>query len=135
MKLEKGFTLIEVMLTVVIIAVGLFGVMIMFENAGKGALKIDSDVIATNLAREKLERIVFDKVISGYSVLNNARYPSEGFGGDYSIFTRTTDVIEVADTDLNEEVPGGGYKRINVTVSWGVEPNEQVMLTTILGDY
>ncbi|HPW45606.1 MAG TPA: prepilin-type N-terminal cleavage/methylation domain-containing protein [bacterium] len=136
MKLcRRGFTLIELLLTVVIISVGMVGIMALFENATRGAIQIDLNVIASNLAREKLERIILAKVTSGYGSITSNAYPNETFTGDLSVYTRSTNIAEVASSDLITPEPSSGYKRVTVTVVWGQAANQRVSIPTIISNY
>jgi len=132
---EKGFTLIELLFTVVIIAVGLVGIMAMFENATRGAMQADLNVIAANLAHEKLEQIVLDKWRDGYPSLGAGSYPNENFSSDFSVYTRNTAITEVASSDFTTSEPGSGYKRVDVTVRWGPDASQRVTIPTVLSDY
>lgn len=132
---RDGFTFMELLLTIVVIASGMIGVMALFENATRGALQADLNGIATNLAHEKLERVVLDKARLGYATINDTMYPDEAMTGDYNVFSRRTRVTEVSGTDLSTALAGSGYKRIEVTVSWGTGSNRQIMIPTVLSSY
>lgn len=132
---KSGFTLIELILTIVVISLGLTGLMSLFENVTRGILEADNAVIAGNLAREKLEQIVQYKWNSGYPALTGSLYPSETFTGDYSRFTRSTSILEVAGSDLSTAEVGSGYKRVEVTVTWGARPTQTIALPTVLASY
>lgn len=133
--MKKGFTLIELLLTVVVISAGLVGIMAIFENVTRGALQVDLNVTAANLAHEKLERIVMDKWHGGYDLLSATNYPDESFTGDFSIYTRNTTISEVSSTDFITPQLGSGYKKIIVKVSWGSLGNQQVSIPTVLASY
>ena len=135
MTRNNGFTLIELLLTIVVITAGLLGIMSLFENATRGAVLADVNVIAVDLAHEKLERIVLDKWKNGYVALNQTLYPDETFTGDYSIFTRQTQVSEVANTDFTTLSVGSGYKRVDVTVKWGTTASQRITVPTVLANY
>lgn len=132
---KTGFTLIEIVLTVVVISIGMLGVMALFESATKGALQADLNVVAVNLIHEKMEQIVVDKVYNGYASIDSGDYPTEGFSGDFSLYSRNTNITEVSSADFTTEQIGSGYKRIDVTVSWGSGPAASLTIPTILSDY
>jgi len=135
-KRQKGFTLIEVVLTIVIISVGLFGMMTLFDNVTRGAFEGDVNLMSTYLARERLERLVFDKVYSGYSSVKNSNYNTNEnapLGGGN--FVRQFNIYEVSKNDLTTPQDGSGYKRIDVTVSWGNDPAQTITESTLLTDY
>lgn len=117
---ESGFTLIETVLAIVVIGVGLFGVMHLFQGTVSDAMITDQAVQATALARERLERIIFDKKMNGYDYVTQANYPTvESFTAPYLPFTRVVTIQEVRATDLASPQTNSGYKRVNVMVRWG----------------
>lgn len=132
---RRGFTLLEMLLTMIVIAVGMMGVMQLFENAARGALQADLSGIATVLAREKLERIAVDKVRDGYAAIDAGDYPQEHFSGEFSPYVRTTEITEVSGDDLVTPEAGSGFKRVVVTVRWGAQPSERIAIATVFADY
>lgn len=132
---KNGFTLIELLVTIVVLSAGLTGIMALFENAARGALQADLNVIAANLAHEKLEQVIVSKVANGYSSVGSTPYPNETFTGDLSVYQRLVSITEVSAADLNTPFVGSGYKRIDVTVKWGSKLSERVVLSTILSNY
>lgn len=56
-RLEKGFTLIEVMIAIVVLGVGLLSLMALFGKALEAVRSSDQDQIAKQKARESLESI------------------------------------------------------------------------------
>ncbi|MDD2731082.1 MAG: hypothetical protein PHW33_03095 [Candidatus Portnoybacteria bacterium] len=135
MRQSTGVTLIELVLTIVVISFGLIGVMILFENATRGVMQADLNVMATNLAHEKLEQIILDKWRDGYASVIDSGYPDENFQDEFSIFTRSTDIVEVSGSDLATQEADSGYKRVDVTVSWGGGSLQHISLSTLLASY
>lgn len=133
--MKRGFTIIELVLIIVIISVGLFGVLVLFENASRGALEADVDVIATNLAREKIERLLSDRSSFGYDYLNDSNYPVEQLYDFYQGMERTTQINEVSKIDFSTPETGSGFKLVKVTVIWGNSPRERIELSTLLSNY
>lgn len=134
-KRNKGFTLLELLLAMVIMAVGMLGIMALFQNASRGALQADLNGEAIVLAREKLEEIIMDKIRDGYDALDGSSYPQETFTGDFSPFVRSTSIEEVAEGDLSTPQAGSGYKRVEVTVSWGSGPSTSISVPTVVARY
>ncbi|MFA5187263.1 MAG: hypothetical protein WC551_12365 [Patescibacteria group bacterium] len=135
MRQSTGVTLIELVLTIVVISFGLIGVMILFENATRGVMQADLNVMATNLAHEKLEQIILDKWRDGYASVIDTGYPDENFQDEFSIFTRSTDIVEVSGSDLATQEADSGYKRVDVTVLWGGGSLQRISLSTLLASY
>lgn len=128
---QHGFTLVEAVLAVLVIGVGLFGVMNLFQGSVSSSFTTDRAIQATQLARERLERLTFDKKMFGYDYVNSANYPAiENFTGDYAPFSRTITIQEVRASDLSTLENRSGYKRVNVSVAWPGGNN--VSLETLL---
>lgn len=129
---SRGFTLVEAILTVVIIGGGLVGVMVLYQNATRSSMQSDVAIEAMYLAREKMEQTVATKVLSGYGAITGSLTESVSVGG--RTFTRIRSIAEVSGTDLMTSQSGSGYKSVEVTVRWGNAATEQVTLKTILSN-
>ena len=122
---KRGFTLIEVIITIVLLAILTSGLMAMFTTFSKS--NGDPSVItqATELAQEKMEQIIADKNNSarGFSYVTAANYPAEppfnplpSFTG----FSRSVNIFYVNPTGGNLNANAGvttNYKNITVTVT------------------
>lgn len=133
---SKGFTLVEVVLSIVIISIGLFGIMYLFDNVTRGALEADLNTTAIYLSRERMERMMADKVYNGYNYITSANYPaSEAVSvGGYN-YTRTLTINEVSKVDLSTLLPNSGFKRIDISISWGAGGNQTITESTIVTNY
>ena len=116
---SRGVTLVELVLTIVIVSFGLIGLMIIFENATRGVMQADLNVIASNLAHEKLEQIIVDHWRDGYAELDGADYPPENFQDEFSVFTRSTTIEEVSGDDFTTPEPTRERTRIGQVVLEG----------------
>lgn len=132
----KGFTIIELVLAIVIISVGLFGMMALFNNVTRGVMEGDMNIIATFLGREKLEQLVADKVYRGYAYIINSNYTTNEnlTVGSYN-FNRQFSIYEVSKTDLITALAGSGFKRIDMTIKWGEDANQRITMPTVLASY
>lgn len=134
----RGITLIETILTIAIIGAGLLGVMYLFIGGTKSSLVADQTIIASNLAKEKLEQIISDRASKGYPVTIATNYSDGVLSGDYNEFTRNVTMFEVDPDDDNtvddflDPLPGSGYSRVTVNVTWG---GQAVKLETLIADY
>jgi type IV pilus assembly protein PilV len=135
-KKQLGFTLIEVLLTCIILGTGLFGLMILYANSMDRVVDSDINLVATYLARERLEQLISDKVHNDYSTVINTTYTTSEVvtAGNHS-FTRSFNIYEVDPADLVTPQADSGYKRIDMTVSWGAEPTQTMTIPTIVTDY
>lgn len=136
---RRGFTLIELLLTVVIISSGLFGIMVLYHNATRDVMEGDINLMATYLARERLEQLVSDKVSLGYDHVINDNYDTSAtvsVGNNF--FTRSFNIYEVERDNLIVPAPPeepSGFKRIDMTVSWGLAAGQSITIPTLITDY
>lgn len=136
LKNSKGFTLVEAVLTIIVIAIGLFGMMFLFDNVTRGAMEGDQAITSTYLVRERLERMIFDKVYRGYNYIVAANYPaSETVLVGNQAYTRQVSILEVSKGNFSVGQFGSGYKRIDVTASWGTGANQRISEATLVTNY
>ncbi|MGE0268661.1 MAG: prepilin-type N-terminal cleavage/methylation domain-containing protein [Candidatus Omnitrophota bacterium] len=117
---RKGFTLLEAMITMVLLATGVTAVFSLFSMT----TTLDSDneytAIAISLGQEAMEEI---KDAGSYADIDSMSAARTNVGGDFSDFDREVTVA-------------GDPKQVNVKVYWtdkGVDHN--VELVTLLADY
>jgi uncharacterized protein (TIGR02598 family) len=100
---NSGFTLIEIMIAIAIIAIGIFGVMSLIITVMKGNTLSERVTTATTIAQNKMEdfkMMDYDNVVDG-----------SGINTDYDI-----DYYWVADVDV--DAPATDTKTITVDVYW-----------------
>ena len=102
-KNPGGFTLVEIMVAIVVLAVGLLSFFALNVAIIKSNVSAKMVSAATNLAQEKIENIKN----TDYSLIVDATETNIGLN---SAFTRTTSV--------QTDVPQSNMKTITVTVSW-----------------
>ena len=128
---KNGFSLIEAMLVMIVIGTAFLGFGFLYGNIDQQALKADLTILATKLAREKMEEVIQTKADSGYAAVTSSSAQAVTSGA-WS-FTRRVDVANVNPNDLTTTPPvDSNYKRVTVTVSWGTDAGSQVSLTTLL---
>lgn len=132
---NKGFSFFELVLAIVLLSVGLFGGMVVFENASLKHTSNDTRVIGSKLATEKLEQILADKTFKGYSYIIAANYPNETLTGGYAGYSRSTTITEVAASDLTTTSAGSGYKRVDVTTTWGTISSDNLTISSVVTSY
>ncbi len=105
-KLHKnsGFTLIEIIIAIAIIAIGIFGVMSLIITVMKGNTLSKRVTTATTIAQDKLEDFKRD----GY---DNA-VDDSGTNPDY-------DIDYYWEADVQDDTPATDTKTITVDVYWG----------------
>ncbi len=115
---KKGFTVIEVLIGLVILAIGLLGIGAMQITSVKGGAFSNSITQATILAQDELEYL--KQLSYGDSNLSNGQHNQGVVPG--TIFSRSYRVGEDA---------GNSMKTITVTVQWKDRVDHSVSLKTI----
>ena len=121
--MKKGFTLLEILITIVLLTAGLTSIlraMSMGMAAESSVAGSENNAIAKYLAQEKMEEI---KDASSYANIDSFVAPKAVLSGDYSNFERAVTV-------------SGDPKQVNVIVYWMVNSIEQnIDLVTLFADY
>lgn len=132
---QSGFAFVEAVLATVILGSVMWGSLVMIANASVQSSTNDRTMIASQLAAQKLENILSDKIFEGYKDLSNAKYPDESLDGVYEGFNRSVDITEVSSDDLVTPQSGSGCKKISVKVYWGDSSEDQVTVEMLVGEY
>jgi prepilin-type N-terminal cleavage/methylation domain-containing protein len=116
---EKGFTLVEVLIAVMVLAVAFLAMYQMQAMAVRGNETANQVTIATMLAQDKMEEIRN----TNYDDVTNLNFPTENYGmvPNFPQFRR-----EVAVTE------NGRVKTVRVTVLWKVVRTYRVSVDTLL---
>ncbi|MCX7905286.1 MAG: carboxypeptidase regulatory-like domain-containing protein [Elusimicrobiales bacterium] len=134
---KKGFTLTELMISVVIISVAIVAIVKGYQSINTAIQYSKDRAIATNLAQEKvqiLKQMLYYKVVPSTSVsylvefippipYDNLNFPPETIleaGVYYNRYTYIVPVVEVGGNiiELPPESPDSGMKKITITVVW-----------------
>lgn len=144
-KKNKGISFIEVLLSLVILAIGVVGILYLYSFVTRNALSTDQSLVAINLAREKIEQITADRANKGYTLVAITRgdsyYSEEGpISAPYNMYSRYVqfqfidppagpggDFSTIYPTDL-------GYLKIKVTVTWN-QGADSVSLASIISNW
>lgn len=136
---KHGFTLIEIIITIVLLAILTSGLMAMFTTFSKS--NGDPSVItqATELAQEKMEQIIADKnnPARGFPYLITSgpnNYPAENPVTGFTNFSRSVTIVYVDPAvSLNTGVAGlTNYKNVSVTVT---SLTGSVTTSTLVGSF
>jgi prepilin-type N-terminal cleavage/methylation domain-containing protein len=117
-KKPKGFTLIEVVAGLIILAIGLLGIAAMQITSTKTSYFSSNVTQATIFAQDKLEYL--KNLSYSHSNLNSGQHNEGILSG--TIFSRKYHVMEDA---------GNSIKTITVTVSWTDRADHSISLSTI----
>lgn len=118
--MKKGFTLLEILITIVVLVAGVVVLMQMFSIGMFADTDVENATIALNLAQEKMEEIRDASTYSGIDSFASAR---ANLGGDFSDFDREVTVA-------------GDPKQVDVLVYWTVKGQDQsINLVTLFADY
>ena len=135
LKNQKGFSFIEAILATVVLSFGMFGSLTLIQSATANSNYNDMRVVATNLATQKIEQIVSDKSFKGYDWIADENYTVEQLSASNAGFSRSVSVNEVDSSDLTTPEVGSGFKKVDISVTWGDEAYESITVSSIVTDY
>jgi len=115
---QNGFTLIEVVAGLIILAIGLLGIATMQITSTKGGYFSSNVTQATIFAQDKLEYL--RNLSYNDSHLSNGLHNEGTISG--TLFSRMVNVVEDA---------GNSMKTITVTVQWADRGNHSISFSTI----
>ncbi|MCK9419923.1 MAG: type II secretion system GspH family protein [Nitrospirae bacterium] len=125
---EKGFTLIETIITLIVLSIAAVGVLSVFTTGMKGSANPLILNQAVSLAQERMDTIIGDRMnpARGYTWITTAVSPylPETPVTGFPAFNRSVTICCVSDVNLNYTPPcalfppcASGYAHITVTVS------------------
>lgn len=133
---RRAFTLVEAIVSVVILATATPGIMWAIREAHRDRVSPVKASYARWLATEKLEDIIADRhsTTRGYTYLVNANYPAESTITGSAGFTRA---VAINETAVDLATAGTGFKKATVTVNWtdGRGFARSLAIATIITDY
>jgi prepilin-type N-terminal cleavage/methylation domain-containing protein len=118
---ESGFTLVEVMVALTVIAIGLMGLSVVFPLALEDVGESGVNLRAMELCKDKLEslhRLSYDHPYLLGTTHADSLNPIDG------VYTRTWQVYD--------DQPITGCKRIEVSVTWDSYGSGELVLATVL---
>ena len=117
---QKGFTFLEVMLSIIILVVGTVVLLQTFSTGIFADADVENNTKALWLAQEKMEQI---RDASTYASIDSYAASRANIGGAFADFDR-------------EVIISGNPKQIQVNVTWNVKgADRSVSLTTLAADY
>lgn len=123
---NKGFTLIEVLITLAIFSIGILAVAAMQMTSTKGNASSRRITEATALAETQIERLI--QLPYDHDDLNPANNPHGGPQGAYTVNWNAS----IVDLDADG---ADDSKTIDVTVSWSYIRDRNVSIQYIIAEY
>lgn len=127
---EKGFTLLEAMIAILVLTIGIVAVLQIFPLALSIEKASQMRTQAIELAQEKIE----EKTSKSYWDIPTGTSTEAELSSPFEDFSRETKVSFV-DSDFQESPSDTGLKKIEVTVSWEFPlriGEKQVKITTLI---
>jgi len=108
----KGFSLIELIISIVVISICAISLATMYQEASRGSYKTEATTVATILAEDKLEETLMDGY-SGVSSVGSTAFDSPF--GDYT-YQVTVNYVNAADLETSVDPTVTDYRTIEVQV-------------------
>ncbi len=133
--MKQGFTLIEMLIAIVLIATGLMVLMQLMGVAIFADSTLEYRLTALNLANEKIEELKDD----GYSHANldpaSSPFTEASISG-FDFVDQRQWTVDYVDANLSTSVSDTGLKDVTVEVQWTQKGSTQsVAVETLIGDY
>lgn len=131
MKIKAGFTLPELVISIVIINIAIISVALMYQVALRGSFNTKIMAVATVLLEEKAEEVLR----LGYVGIDNATTTNTSFLDPFSDYQYQVTVHYVNNSSLDTSVDPTvtGYKNVEVRVTYSnIAP---VIINSLLTNY
>lgn len=133
---RRGFTLVEALIAVVILAVAVPPMLVALRDASGRRTDAVRSAQAQWLAAERLEDVMADRhsTTRGYTWVVGGNYAAEASVAGFPGFTRS---VAVSETGADLSSTGTGFKRVTVTVGWTdtMGRAQSVAVSTVVTDY
>ena len=122
---KRGFTLIEVIVTLLVITVGVLGLVGVLSFVTGQGINAEMMTTSTLLSQERMEELIGEKRAIGYGSspsLDIGTTVDPAFASPYADYTRTVEIcfvdVNLQNPDCDPAAPNIdlGYKQITVTV-------------------
>jgi type II secretory pathway pseudopilin PulG len=145
MKKDKGLSIIEIILAVVIISICVLSMAALFQQVLRGSPDIKKLTVATALSEEAMERVMelgYNILNSSYSEVFNFIAPFNASDQNYNCsfnpggFDYQLNMFNVSSADLDTPVSNAtDYKRVEVTVKYGSNCSRSVTAVSLFTNY
>jgi prepilin-type N-terminal cleavage/methylation domain-containing protein len=129
---EGGFSLIEIIITLVVLSIAAIGVLSVFTTGIRGSsnpLIVDQ---AVQLAQEKMDEAIALRKSGGFAAVNTIDPGLPVFPAPFNAYAWS----RVVDCDPNPAFTPcpAQYQRVTITVSWNAGA-DSISLATLIADY
>jgi len=136
---NKGFSLIELIIVIVIMGIASVGLMSVFSTGMKKSADPLLENQAQQLAQEKMDIIFGDRMNTarGFAYITSANYPAESPVTGFPGFSRTVTTCCVTAADLNAISPctappcASGYTHVTVAVTHAALPGSVTVVSLV----
>ncbi len=125
----KGFTLIETIISIVVIGIISLGLIAVFTGVFTNATRDEAVAVAVNLARGEMERVIR---LDFSDVDDENRDSPEDFTGNFSNYSWQVRVDPVPE-DIEDDEDMENYKQVEVRITNAIIGD--ISLKTILANY
>jgi prepilin-type N-terminal cleavage/methylation domain-containing protein len=124
---EGGFSLIEIVITLVVLSIASIGVLSVFTTGSKGSANPLILNQATALAQEKMDEAIALRKSGGFAAVGNA---GAFFPAPFNAYAWA----RLVDCDPTFAPCPAQYQRVTIRVSWNAGA-ESISLVTLIADY
>lgn len=134
LKNQKGFSVLETIMSTVVLAVGLVGGMVTTQNTLINSERSGQISTATIIAQSKMEEVLADHKFRGFDyITDSSNYPTENLSGNYQGYQQIVEIVEINSEDLQTPEEDSDLALVTIKVIWGSGSNSNVEVKTILG--
>jgi prepilin-type N-terminal cleavage/methylation domain-containing protein len=131
---QRGFTLIELIAVIIIVAVASVPLLGLFSQSGQSMLANEKIQTATLLAQERAEYLLAVRRNQNYAATDISVNQTEVLTGNYSNYTRTTSIIDETVPYAGSDCPAAGACK-QITVSVAEAGTTRAEITFVLVNY
>lgn len=133
-SVQQGFTLIELIAVIVIMAIASVPLFGLFSQSGASMLANEKIQTAAQLAQEHAEYLMALRRNQGYTAADISVGQVENLTGNYTGYTRTTSIVDETTPYAGSDCPAAGACK-QITVSVAESGMTRAEITFVLVNY